>query len=522
MANDLIQDWSTSNTYVGIGGQIPYSNPQDNLVPVPNNSTDYLNNVYRNMVALKKITAADMAFIVPRVDWQSGLVYDQYDNRSDMFTTISLLQTNGLVNVSNSSTITGTNTTFLTQFTQGNFIYLPGDGEIVAPQVRQVVSVASNTSLNVNTSFNGNFISNSAFLYNDTSPRYAKNFYIRNKYDQVFICLFNNNGLTSTVMPQISIGGDLPDDAVILTSDGYQWKYLYSIPSGQKQIFFSPDWMPVFRELDVEQSAVDGRIDVVLINNGGSGYNGNIPSNSATILTVVGDGNSANLTAVTDANGSIIGVNILNGGSSYTNANVVVNAGTTGNGANLRVIIGPSGGHGFNPVEELGATSVMLSKELVETEAGTIPTGASVGTGTFEYRQITILKNPLLLASGLVASNVNYSTVSTITTQPLPAGQFFSIDEIVYQGVSVSQATFSGVVVFWDDVNNVLWLNNVGGAFTPQSPIVGTQQTTPVTAFINTPPVIELYTGLLLHINNVLPVTRGADQTEQIRIIFNF
>jgi hypothetical protein len=522
LANNLIQDWSTSNTYVGIGGQLPYLDAEDDLVPVPNNSIDYLNNVYRNLVALKKITAADMTFVVPRVDWQSGIVYDAYDNQVDMFTTIKLLSTNGTVNVSNSSTLVGNGTSFLSNFSQGTFLYLPGDGEVVAPQVRQVVNVASNTSLSVNTAFSGNFISNTAFVYTDTSPRYAKNFYVRNTFDQVFVCLFNNGGAVSTQMPQISIGGDLPEDAVILTADGYQWKYLYGIPSGQKQLFFSPDWMPVFKEEDVVEASVSGRIDVVLIKNSGSGYNGNIPSNSATILAVTGDGAGANLTAIVDSNGSITGVNILNGGQEYTSANVVAAPGTTGNGANLRAVISPPGGHGFNPVEELGASGVMLSLELVETEGGTIPTGASVGTGTFNYRQISIIKNPLLTASGRTASNLNYSTVYTITVQPLPTGQFFSIDETAYQGISLSQATFSGTVVFWDDVNNILWLNNVSGDFNPQSPIVGTQQTVPVTAFIETPPVIELYSGLLLHINNVLPIIRGADQTEQIRVIFNF
>jgi len=522
LANNLIQDWSTSNTYVGIGGQLPYLDAEDDLIPVPNNSIDFVNGLYKNLVALKKITAADLTFVIPRVDWKSGIVYDAFDNQIDMYSNIKLQSTVGTVNVSNSSVLVGTNTTFFSQFSQGTFVYLPGDGEVVAPQVRQVVSVSSNTSMNVNTAFSGNIISNTAYIYTDTSPRYAKNFYVRNVYDQVFICLFNNGGITSTVMPQISLGGDLPEDAVIVTSDGYQWKYLYTIPSGEKQLFFSPDWMPVFKEAAVVESAVDGRIDVVLINSGGSGYNGNIPSNSATILTVTGDGSGANLTATVDANGSITGINILNGGQGYKSANVLVTTGTTGNGANLRVVIGPPGGHGFNPIEELGASSVMLSVELVETEGGTIPTGASVGTGTFNYRQISIIKDPLLSIGGRQASNVNYSTVSTITVQPLPAGQFFSIDETVYQGVSLNQATFSGTVVFWDDVNNILWLNNVSGEFIPQSPIVGTLQTVPVTAFIDTPPTIQLYSGLLLHVNNVLPVVRGADQTEQIRVIFNF
>jgi hypothetical protein len=520
LANGMIRDWSTSNVYVGIGGELSYP-LSDTLVPVPNQSQNYINSVYRNLIALKKITAADMAFVVPRIDWQSGIVYDAYDSSADMYGKITYVTTNGTVNVSNSRTITGTNTTFLSQFSTGNFVYLSGDGLNVSPQVRQVIDIFSNTSMNVNSAFTGQFVQNTAFIVTDSSPKYSKNFYVRNAYDQVFICLFNNGGIQSTVMPQISVGGELPEKPYIITADGYKWKYLYTIPSGQKKIFFSKDWMPVFRDTTVVQNATDGQIDVVLIVNGGSGYNQNVASNTASILTVQGDGSGANLTAKVDATGKIFDINVLNGGSGYTTANVIVQPGSFGSNANLSVVIGPQNGHGFDPVEELGATSMMLSVELSGTESGTIPTGASVGTGIFEYRQIVILKDPKLSAGG-IASNANYSTITTITTQPLPSGKFFSIDETVYQGVSLEEATFSASVVFWDDTNDVLWLNNMSGTFTPQSPIIGTIQTSPVTAFLKIDPTIKLFTGKVLYLNNVLPIIRGANQTEQVRAIFSF
>jgi hypothetical protein len=520
LANGFTQAITAANVYLTIGQESPYT-ANDLLIPVPNQSTDYINNIWRNMVALKRVTAADVAFVVPRVDWQSGVVYDMWDNQVDMYSTIDLAALQGTVNVSNSRTVIGTNTTFLSQLTNGNLLYLGGDGENTAPQILQVTDILSNTSLNVNTSFSGSFIQNTPYLVTDTSPNYATNFYARNSMDQVFICLQNNNGVTSTVMPQLSIGGQLPINPFIITSDGYKWKYLYTIPSGQKQLFFSKDWMPVFRDPSVVAATVDGEIDIIVINNGGSGYNQNVASNSASIITIVGDGVNANATAKVDANGSIFDINLLNGGSGYTTANVVLNAGVNGAGANLRVIIGPQGGHGYNPVYELGATSVMVSLKLSGTEGGTLPTGASVGTGLFEYRQIGLILQPLLV-SGSFATNTNYGTITTVTVQPLPAGQFFNIAETVYQGSSLAQATFVGTVVFWDDTNDILWLNNINGSFSPQSPIIGTIQTTPVTAFILTPSVVKKYSGRILYVNNVLPVIRGANQTEQVRLILSF
>jgi hypothetical protein len=281
------------------------------------------------------------------------------------------------------------------------------------------------------------------------------------------------------------------------------------------------DWMPVFSSPVVVAAAVDGQIDIVKIIDGGFGYNQNVASNTASILTVSGDGTSANLSAKVDANGTIFDINILDGGENYTVAQITIESGATGTNANLQAIIGPQGGHGFNPVEELGAGTLMMSIELNKGENDTIPTIATVGSDEFDYRQISLVKNPKL-DSGAVASNTNYSLVALVTVQVLPAGQFFSMDEVVYQGNSLDEATFSGTVVFWDDTNNTIHLNKLSGDFQILEPIRGTVMTTPVTAFSLTESYIKYFTGKLLYVNNVTPVVRSEDQSEQIKLLLSF
>lgn len=519
-ANNIINNWASSNVFMLIGVQLPYST-NDTLVPIPNGSQDYVNYIYRNAIAMKKITAADMALMIPRIDWQTGIVYDFWDDTIDMYSTTAFTQLPGTINVANSRMVTGNGSFFVSNISPGQLIYAGGDGENVAPQILQVTDIFSNTSMNTNTAFVGNFVSNTYFLVSNTAPFYAKKFYVRNTYDQVFICLNNNNGVQSNSMPQLSIGGDLPQDPFIKTVDGYLWKYLYTIPSGNKQQFFSSDWMPVYSDVASVQSSVGGRLDVILIDTAGEGYNQNAASNSATILQVTGDGTGANLTAIVNSSGSIIGINVLNGGRNYTYANVIANTETTGFGATFRPIIGPQGGHGFDPVHELGATTLMVSVDLSGTEDNTIPTGVTAGTGQFEFHQVAILENPVLAASGNNATNTNYSLITTVSVQALPAGKFFSIDEMVYQG-SITNPTFQGTVVFWDDINDLIWLNNIQGEFAPQTPIVGTLQTAPVTAFILAPSKVAQYTGKILYVNNVLPIVRGSNQTEQIRILIEY
>lgn len=520
-ANSVLREWAESNTYIGIGRQSNW-NGSDDRIDLPDNRVDYTNSVWRNLIALKKITAADMALVVPRIDWQTGETYFAYDSDYDVFsTTLGVGGTGTVSATATSRTVSGIDTKFLLEYTSGDLIQLPGDGVGVAPQIRQVIDIFSNTSMNVNTAFGAVYAQNAHYRLTDTSPLYARSFYVRNSYDQVFKCLSNNKSAVSTSMPTITIGGQLPENAFIETDDGYKWKYLYTIPSGQKRKFFDEDWMPVYSDPAVVAATVDGAIDIVHVQAGGQGYNQNVASNTAAILSVVGDGTGANLTAKVYANGQIFGVNVLDGGRDYTFANVVVAVTGSASGANLNAVIGPQGGHGFSPREELGAKTLMLSLELDSDENGTIPTEATVGDDDFDYRQISVIQNPKL-SEGPVASNTNYSTVTTINTQGLPAGQFFRMDEVVYQGDSLEEATFIATVVFWDSISNILHLNNVIGSFTALAPIRGTQMTTPVTAFQLVESVVEPYTGRLLYIHNVLPVVRSVDQIEQIKLILTF
>lgn len=530
MANIFYDAVISQNVYVGIGQENPYQDA-DSLVPVPNMSTDYVNGIWRAMISLKKIEGSDLAFVVPRVDWQSGVTYQMWDNEVDLYSTILLTPLDGQINVNNSRTITGINTSFLLETTQGALLYIPGDGLNVAPQTLQITDIFSNTSLNVNTAVSGNIILNTVSLVTNTAPFYAYPFYVRNSYDQVFVCLENASSTQSTSMPVLSLGGDLPTDPYIIMPDGYQWKYLYTIPSGNKQLFLSDDWMPVYSDPTTSayaQQNYDQSIDVVIVEAAGTGYNQNVASNTAQIITIEGDGLNADVVASVNAAGGITGVTVLNGGTGYTQANVILNGGVTGQGAVLRAIIGPQGGHGFDPVSELGVSTLQLTMPIGTGEDNSfIPTQAEVGGGLFEYRQISLIANPLLanVASGQpdAAGNLNYSTVSTISVQPLPGDQFFQIDETVWQSAStMAEATFLASVVYWDADNSEVWVNNMVGEFTPAAPIVGTFQTTPVTAFSMTDPEIALFSGKVLYVNNIEPIIRSPDQIEYIRVLLRF
>jgi len=448
----------SSNVYLGIGHNQPWT-ANDTLVETPIETINYFNETFRNLCALKIVQVASAAIVARRVDWANNTVYDPFDDNTEMYSYEKKKNGNGTVTLANTNVITGTNTTFFLDFLTGHKLLLAGDGINTFSQEREIVTITSNTSMLVNSAFSGSFVANTPVDVANTFPFYAKNFYVRNSFDQVFICLDNNFGANSSVPPALSIGGDLPSSPYILTSDGYKWKYLYSIQPGMKQAFFTADYMPVDDETQVTQSAVPGRIDIIKILNGGTGYNNGAASFSAPIINVVGDGTGANLTAQVDANGTILGVNIINAGQDYTTANISVNPGTAGTNANLSLEIGPAGGWGSNSALELGATTVMFSIDLNGTENGTIPTVDSLGD-FFTYRQLSLLQDPTYAANGAFANGQNYDMTTVINVS---ANTPFAMNDLVFQSANgtFAGATFAGTIVWFDNSTNVLHLNNV-------------------------------------------------------------
>lgn len=513
-----------SNTYVGISRPVEW--PDANVIPQPIETTNAFNDIFRTLIALKKVTASDTNLVIPRVDWANNTVYDEYTEDTELYSYETLTQIAGTVSANaGSNQLVGANTVFTSNVQAGDMITLAGDGNLAPKVMKEIVSVSNNTVLTVNSAFTVAYSGNVASKVDNSYPRFAKTFYVRNSQDQVFKCLFNNGGAPSTVSPYIAVDGQLPENPFIETADGYKWKWMFTISSGLKEKFFTKEWMPVcpcLNDVNINTAnAVDGRLDIIKIVSGGQGYLANGNSASANIISVIGDGTGANLTAQV-VNGVITKVNIINGGSGYTKAEVVVNDVTKVVGtseAEIAAVIGPQGGHGSDVAKELGATSLMVSAELYADESGTIPTETSIDK--FDYRQIVLIQNPKS-TTGDTLSNVNYSTVYVCSISSPPAGVNFNLDETVYQGTSLETATFSATVVNWNSATNELWLNNIQGQFTNSEPLVGVTQTSAVTAFTLTPPTWKPYTGDMLYVENRARVVRDANQTEQIKIVLSF
>lgn len=358
---------------------------------------------------------------------------------------------------------------------------------------------------------------------NTSNKPYDNKFYVRNSKDQVFKCLFNNGGVTSTIMPEISIDGQLPENAFIVESDGYKWKYMYTIPAGLKEKFFTAEFMPITSEPIVTNNAVDGRLDIIKIVTAGAGFNANANSNSLNIMTVSGDGSNANITVkvtTTAANGgNITGYTVISGGNNYTRATLsLVDAqkiqGTAN--ANLIAVIGPPGGHGSSVEQELGASDIMISIGFVGDEGGVLPVSSGEIGG---FRQLGVLNDPLNANSSYANASVYAATTKYNLTQP---NKDFVETETVYVGSSLATATFTAVVQHYDPATYYLYVNNIVGTFTTPASLIGNTSGATASIILVTEPSVKRYSGDLLYIQNSAKTTRSPTETQQLKLTLRF
>lgn len=507
-----------SNTYIGIGRPIRWGDEfdpeEDDEIESVGGSTNYRNQVYRDMIAIKRVQAADVALVVPRVDWVAGSSYDQYNDSIELFAHQKTLDV-GTVDASD-VLVTQNNAVFTGNISIGNTV-------TIGSETKEVILV-DGANVTINTALTGTYTNASMTRTDNTYPFFANTFYVRNSKDQVFMCLFNNNNSPSNIEPTIDIDGQLPENPYILTGDDYKWKYLFTIPYGQKQKFFTANWMPVLSDPAVVAGSVNGRIDTIDIIDGGSGYflnngeSGNVAS--LAIITVEGDGEAASITAKIES-GVITELNILSGGSGYTDATLIVHDNdqlANGTPAVLRASIPPYGGHGANPVKELGCYTVMTTVDLVGSESDTIPVGTT--TGEFDFRQITMLRDPLLTTGEHANGTVYRTTTKLVVTDPGISN--YSNDETVYIGTSLDDASFVATVVNWNPDTNELFVNNISGVTQVGEGLVGQDSAAVATILSVEEPTIELFSGDLLYIENRQKIIRDVDQTEQIRLVLSF
>ena len=415
---------------------------------------------YDDLLAAKKITGSDVSFVIPRRNWTTGTAYDIYRHDYEEY-------------------VTGSTSTKVT---------------------------ANSTATT---------------LFDST-------FYVLTSDRNVYKCLDNDNNTASTVEPTGT------STTILSTADGYKWKYMYTLSASQQANFLSTDFMAVATNSTVSSAAVDGAIDIIKIKSAGTGG----ANGTHTGIAIRGDGSNGQV-SVTVAGGVVTAVTVTDAGTGYTfgtisNAQIVAAGATSLTGAELDVIIPPKGGHGKNAIEELGGFFVMLNTSLEGTESG----NSGDVTVANDFRKISLIRDPNASGSAATATTLRGTKAINLTG----VSGSYVVDE------KITQATTGAVgkVVEWDSSNNILYyiqtrhtndgIDSNGNltAFSGTNVVSGaggaTGTPTTSTSTINnvsftsgySASEIDADSGDILYIENRAPITRAADQTENIKLVIEF
>jgi len=146
--------------------------------------------------------------------------------------------------------------------------------------------------------------------YDDTVDLTTKDFYVYTDENKVYKCISNANGSASTVKPTHTTNNITPE------TDGYKWKYMFTLTDSLLRKFFVPGFLPIFEDETVINNAEVGSIENIVVESSGSGYT---PSVSDIPVFVSGDGEenaSAEVNISTDS-GSVIDATITDAGANY-------------------------------------------------------------------------------------------------------------------------------------------------------------------------------------------------------------
>jgi len=375
--------------------------------------------------------------------------------------------------------------------------------------------------------------------YDDAASAYPTNpYYVLTDENSVYMCIQAGknavgNAVTSTVKPTGT------NSRPVETSDGYIWKYLYTIGALDGTNFTSANFIPVtvvndsagapglsalqVNQRQVQDASTAGEIISIAVTNGGSGYTGT-PN---VVITGDNTGKSASATA-TVFGGVVTKIEMDDSGSGqktghafgagYSRANITLTGGG-GSGATARAIFGPDSGIGADPREDLRSFSLMFNTRIAGDEDDILKVGN-------DFRQTVLLKNPKAdseysgpLFTADVGNALRYLKLSTVSTA-------FTVDRTI-QGASSSA---KGLVDFVDSSRIYYHQSEETGFGTFQEGEVLTEQNGNGDGIIEGAgvdsdtvayrfPDVDPFSGELLYIDNRTPIERSNDQTEDIKVV---
>lgn len=400
----------------------------------------------------------------------------------------------------------------------------------------------------------------------------SEQFYVLTSDSHVFKCIGNKNGAPSSIEPANTQIEGLP----ATLSDGYRWKYLYTIPGVDNTKFMTGSYMPVRENTDVTAAAIDGGLFNIKVIAGGANY----PTSAGQIAQI--DGQKIYISGAASAQTNyyasctlttfgpdnlVTNRRIIQSYQDGSNRIIVVantfNANQISAGFNYQIAPTLSidgDGSNFDGYFIMNTSSQsIIEVEVIDpglgynSAAASALSGTGFGTGaslrpiispkgghgsdvygelyckhvgiTGEFansygfptgvtiRTVGLLKNPITYNSNVPFTSLSFDQTVSLSVANTTA-QNFSLGETVVGNVSRAR----GAVAACN--SSIVIISGYRGTFLPGEILNGQDSKVQYTfTEVLNPPDIKIYEGDIMYIQNIEATPRSPTSSEQLKLV---
>lgn len=500
------------NYYYFIGRPIEWDNE---LSPeTPEATREYEYDTRNSIIGVKKVTINDVALVTRRIDWATGTVYDQYDGDYSA----SYTSDTGATSIKDADfyVLTSTYNVYKCLFNNN------GGASTIEPSGTDLTPVTYGDGYVWKYMYSIPLALRNRFLTSNHMPvvkAVTNEFYSNGAIASIIIdaggsgytnantrITVTGDGANANLSPFVNGSGQLQDIIILNSGFGYTYADIaittIAGPGTGANAYanFSTGDLNT-QQAFVELSAIDGALYGFRVNHSGNNY-------TTASITIEGDGSNFVGNVVLDANTNTISkVTVTNPGSGYRFANVAI----TGNGsnANLSAIISPVGGHGYNPISELYADTLMIYSTINNEKNQGI-------TVNNDFRQTGLIKDINQYSQGLKYANTQGSSCFLVTVDSVGSITRDSSLEIETGNIVRSFE----VVEVVPASNQLLLLDK--HKYTPTADITLTDPVTNINytiVSVDKTPTINKFSGDLLFIDNRTSVSYSDQQLVTLRTV---
>jgi hypothetical protein len=242
--------------------------PDELQVLRPSESSIYEKEARNNSLLYKRVKPSDSSIICNRHDWKFDEVYDEYDDAYGTEVVGLDISDGGIGYQPNDNLIVN----IIGDGVGAAFRLIVSDGSIVGYEkisggIGYISGFVDVPEPDIPVEGARPAVIDAVFARPSTGARSLETskFYALVDLRNVYKCLDNNGGRSSTEKPSGT------DTFAKKYSDGYVWKYMYSIPNSVRQKYMTIEFMPVTTAIS-SQYYNNGKIVSANKINGGSGY----------------------------------------------------------------------------------------------------------------------------------------------------------------------------------------------------------------------------------------------------------